>query len=79
MWWAVLAQEWELLVSLEHLMDLLDVISKGCDHCEMLLSKLCSNRITLKQPLKALQQLEGGCQSSAVIKGLQNTNIYWLN
>ena len=52
-------------------MDLLDVISKGHHHGEVLLGELACNCIALQQAFKALQQLEGCCQCGAVVKGLK--------
>lgn len=76
---AVLAELWELLVRLEQLMHLLDVISKGCHHGEVLLGQLHCDSITLQQPLKALQQLECGGQCRAVIKGLQQYSTWGVS
>lgn len=69
--WAVFAELRELPVRLEDILDLLDVVSKGGHHGEMLGGQLSSNGVPLQQPLKALQQLECGCQGGAVIKGLR--------
>lgn len=73
-WWAVLAELWELLVCMEQLLHLLDIISKSSDHGDVLLGQLCSNGVTLQQTFKALKQLEGCCQCGAVIKCLRPKN-----
>lgn len=51
-------------------MHLLHVACKRCHHVLVLLGNLCSDGITLQQPLKAFQQLERAAEGGAVIKRL---------